>query len=91
MSAEAVSMSWRKNIFVPGALYRVEQPFDITRNATFSFAKGEVLRFQRYYYSHVDSETCYEFMSQIDGTLKYWALSDEHEADLWKNYFTHLT
>jgi hypothetical protein len=81
-------MSYQRVIFVPGERYRAKQTFT---SGNSQFISGEVLAFERDFYSRYDSSFVYEFRSENDGTNKTWWLHDQKPVDIWREYFEPAT
>jgi hypothetical protein len=77
-------MSWRKNIFKKGALYRVKQTFV---SGPSEFSEGEILTFEADSYSPYDSSSVFQFRSIQTKELKGWWLHDDESVETWREYF----
>lgn len=76
-------MNQQKNIFEVGRQYKVKQSF--TKHL-FNFVAGEILVYERYYYSHYDNSSAYGFRAE-NGEEKEWWLHDQEPTDSWEQFF----
>ena len=74
-------MSYRLAIFHVGQKYRVRSTFE--SGPTSVFTAGEVLIFERDFYSPYDNSFVYSFHSIETGETKEWWLSDGQNPDVW--------
>jgi hypothetical protein len=81
-------MSWRKNVFEKGALYRAKQTFV---SGPSEFSEGELLTFEADSYSHYDNSSVFQFRNATTKELKGWWLHDSESVEIWKNFFTEET
>jgi hypothetical protein len=80
-------MSWRKNVFKKGALYRVKKSF---ASGPCEFSEGEILAFESDSYSHYDNSSVFQFRNTHTHELKGWWLHDNEQAELWKSFFDEV-
>jgi hypothetical protein len=77
-------MAWRPCPFRIDNVYSVVKPF---QNLGFEFKYGDMLRFIGDGYSHYDSTTIYNFVSEISGQNFQWRLHDDAPLEGWKELF----